>query len=177
MNDKRMLISTGQLQETVARLAEQINTAYAGIDNVTALVALEGAKYFADDLLAKIVVPFERAYIKISSYCGTHSCSTPVINFDDKLPKTLRGKEILIIDDIYDTGRTLSKLLRRLHDCAPRSVKICVLLEKEIDHCEAVAIDFLGAKVPNIFVVGYGMDFNGQYRELPFIAELVFDPI
>jgi hypoxanthine phosphoribosyltransferase len=171
MNIKRVLVSSEALQETVCRLAERINAAYADTDTITALIVLEGARCFAENLLSNIDVPFEQEYIKISTYCGTHSGCTTVIDFDDKLHEKLRGKDILVIDDIYDTGRTLAALLHCLEDCLPRSIKTCVLLEKEIQHCEKIAIDFLGAKVPNVFVVGYGMDFNGQFRELPFIAE------
>ena len=123
-------------------------------------------------MLKKVNGAFTREYIKVSSYCGTSSADTPAIGFNEQLRDKLHAKHILVIDDIYDTGKTLSMLRRRLMNFEPQSVKTCVLLEKEITHSESVMIDFLGMKVPDVFVIGYGMDYNEQYRQLPFIAEL-----
>ena len=173
---ERILINPQQIQEIVAKLAKDISAFYSG-EHITALVLLEGAKYFAEDLLAKIDLPFERENIQISSYCGTASCGTVTIDIDDDLREKLSGKNILIIDDIYDTGKTLSALLRCLESCRPQSIKTCVLLEKEIAHDKKIGIDFPGLKVPDVFVIGYGLDFNGKHRELPFIAELASEHI
>jgi hypoxanthine phosphoribosyltransferase len=173
MNDKHILISAAELQNTVARLAERINAAYADTDNVMALVILEGAKYFARDLLIQLRFPIAIDSLKASSYCnGTQSTGTIQTQPSDALQQKIAGKHILVIDDIYDTGKTLSHLLQWLKSCHPQSIKTCVLLEKEIAHDETISIDFPGLKVPDVFVIGYGMDFDGRYRDLPFIAEL-----
>ena len=173
MDYERILMSEEKLKETVSCLTGQVNTTYANTENVMALVILEGAKYFAADLLDKLSFPVEVEYLKASSYLGgTQSAGAVSIETPDNLPQKIQGKNILVIDDIYDTGRTLSKLLAWIENGHPQSIKTCVLLEKEIPHDEKIAIDFLGIKVPDAFVIGYGLDFNGQHRDLPFIAEL-----
>ena len=178
MEYERILISTKELNQTVTQLAGRINASYANTENVMALVILEGAKYFAADLLEQLSFSVETEYLKASSYLdGTQSCGTVSFETPEDLQQKIQGKNILIIDDIYDTGRTLSSLLEWINDCNPQSVKTCVLLEKEIPHDEDIAIDFLGTTVADAFVIGYGLDFDGQYRELPFIAELASERI
>ena len=169
---RRILISTEALQGLVAAMAERLDAAYAGTPRCLVLVALEGARYFAGDLLSQVNFPVEVAYIKASSYHGTRSTGTVQLANHEALAQTLAGRDILIIDDIYDTGRTLAALLAWVRQHGPRSVKTCVLLEKDIPHAETVDIDFLGTTVEDIFVIGYGLDHNHRYRELPFVAEL-----
>ena len=94
------------------------------------------------------------------------------IDKKDGVREKIRGKNILLIDDIYDTGLTLHRILEWLNDCGPESIRTCVLLEKEIDHAKKINIDFLGTTIENVFAIGYGLDYEGHYRELPFIAEL-----
>jgi hypoxanthine phosphoribosyltransferase len=142
------------------------------LDNCLALVVLDGAKYFAEDLLRQLDWPFEVESIKASSYSGTHSTGRVKTDKKDGIREKVRGKNILLIDDIYDTGLTLSHILEWLNECQPATVKTCVLLEKEIEHTKTVDIDFLGMKIENVFAIGYGLDFEGHYRELPFIGEL-----
>ena len=168
----RILINTEQLQRMVSRLAREICSDYRGADNCLALVMLEGAKYFAQDLLAKLDLPTEVETIKTSSYSGTSSTGTVKIEGKDVLKEKIRGKDILLIDDIYDTGLTLSRTLEWINDCGPNSVRTCVLLEKDIEHAIHIDIDFIGTKIEDVFTVGYGLDFEGQYRELPYIGEL-----
>jgi len=167
----RILINQQQLHTAIERLAGEITSEYSDRPFV-ALTLLEGARYFANDLLEKINIPFEQRFIKISSYHGIHSGDTVNIDVNVEIQQYLRNKDILIIDDIYDTGKTLSRLLEWLEKCSPRSVKTCVLLEKQLPHIRKVPIDFQGMTVEDVFVIGYGMDYNGQYREMPFIAEL-----
>lgn len=169
----RILISAEQLQKVIGNIAERVNAAYANTENCLALVALEGAKYFAADLLSKIEFPIDVEYIKASSYLGgTESTGTVKLANNSELPQKIAGKNILIIDDIYDTGHTLSTLLTWVKDCRPETIQTCVLLEKEISHDKQLKIDFLGTTVEDAFVIGYGLDYKNQYRELPFIAEL-----
>ncbi len=167
-----VLVSDEQLEQIVCGLAEEVSSAYENTDSLLALVLLEGAKYFANDLLSKTDLPFDVEYLKVSSYFGTASTGTVTLEGHDDLPAKVRNKNILVIDDIYDTGHTLSKLLAWLKQCEPQSIKTCVLLEKRIDHDKQVVIDFLGTTIEDVFVIGYGMDYDDQYRELPFIAEL-----
>jgi hypoxanthine phosphoribosyltransferase len=169
---RRILISTEQLEQVVSHLARTIHSAYQGVDNRLALVVLDGAKYFAKDLLAQLDLPFEVESTKAASYSGTNSTGTVTIDKKDGIREKIRGKNILLIDDIYDTGLTLHRILEWLNDCGPESIKTCVLLEKEIEHTQKIDIDFLGMKIENVFAIGYGLDFEGHYRELPFIAEL-----
>jgi hypoxanthine-guanine phosphoribosyltransferase len=128
----------------VSNLARKICSDYRGADNCLALVMLEGAKYFAQDLLAKLDLPIEVETIKASSYSGTSSAGTVKIEGKDALKEKIRGQNILLIDDIYDTGLTLSRTLEWIN----------------------------ATKIEDVFAVGYGLDFEGQYRELPYIGEL-----
>ena len=168
----RILVSTEQLERVVSQLAKNIRLAYQNRDNCLALVMMDGAKYFAEDLLAKLDFPLEVECVKASSYSGINSTGTVKIDKKDTLKGEIRGKNILLIDDIYDTGLTLSRVLKWLNDCQPESIAICVLLEKEIEHTKKINIDFLGMKIEDVFAIGYGLDFEGQYRQLPFIGEL-----
>lgn len=174
--DHRVLLKQEELRNVIERLAKDISVCYSG-KHITALVLLEGAKYFAQDLLAEIDVPFDVEFLKVSSYLGTVSGGTVSLDVDETIAERLRGKDVLVIDDIFDTGRTLYHLLNWIEDSRPASVKTCVLLEKDIAHDAEVRIDFSGLTVPDVFVIGYGMDFDGQYRELPFIAELASERI
>ena len=169
----RILITEEQLQHITTALSQKLNTAYANTENCLALVILEGAKYFAKDLFDKIEFPIDVEYVKASSYLGgTHSTGEVSLESNDDLPQKIAGKNILIIDDIYDTGHTLSKLMVWIQNCHPADVKTCILLEKEIPHDQTAEIDFLGTTIEDAFVIGYGLDYDNQYRELPFIAEL-----
>lgn len=169
----RILISREQLKQIVDTMACRVNAVYAEKENCLALVILEGAKYFAADLLKEIDFPLDVEFVKASSYLGgTESTGTVNLENADALPQKIAGKHVLIIDDIYDTGRTLSKLVKWAKDCGAADVKTCILLEKEITHDVELDIDFLGTTVEDVFVIGYGLDYNHQHRELPFIAEL-----
>ena len=129
----RILISTEQLEQVVSDLAQKINPAYLDMNNCLALVIGDGAKYFAEDLLEKLDFPLEVECVKASSYSGINSTGTVTIDKRDTLKEKIRGKNILLIDDIYDTGLTLSHILEWINDCRPESVRTCVLLEKEIE--------------------------------------------
>ena len=168
----RILVSTEQLEQVVSHLARKVRSTYQNMDNCLALVIGDGAKYFAEDLLAKLDFPLEVECVKASSYSGINSTGTVTIDEKNALRGKICGKNILLIDDIYDTGLTLSRILEWLNDCQPESIATCVLLEKEIEHTKKINIDFLGMKIEDVFAIGYGLDFEGQYRELPFIGEL-----
>ena len=168
----RILVSAEQLEEVVSDLARNIQAVHQNMDNCLALIIGDGAKYFAEDLLAKLDFPLEVEHIKASSYSGTNSTGTVKTNKNDTLKEKIRNKNILLIDDIYDTGVTLSHILEWLNTCQSTNITTCVLLEKEVEHTKKIDIDFLGMKIEDVFAIGYGLDFEGQYRKLPFIGEL-----
>jgi hypoxanthine phosphoribosyltransferase len=168
----RILISAERLAQTVERLASELNTAYTNGRTVVALVILEGARIFARDLLTCVRFPVQIEYLSASSYRGTQSAGTVQLRGHLELAEKLRGRQVLLIDDIYDTGLTLAAVQEWVRTCAPADLKTCVLLEKEIRHAKQVPIDFLGLTIEDCFVIGYGLDYEGRFRDLPFIAAL-----
>jgi hypoxanthine phosphoribosyltransferase len=168
----RILLNPEQLSQIVSRLAKEISATYHDTDDCLALVVLEGARYFANDLLKQANFSMDTEYIKASSYSGTRSTGNVTIDRQDSLKAKIRGKNILLIDDIYDTGLTLSRILEWLRNCGAESIKTCVLLEKQINHKKDIKLDFVGTAIEDEFLIGYGLDFEGQYRDLPFIGVL-----
>ena len=169
----RILISTQQIQQTVALLARQIEQVYTEDEEVVALVVLEGARQFAEDLLNEVRHPITMRYIRASSYHGgTKSTGQVELDSIESLANEIAGKQVLVIDDIYDTGLTLSVILKRLSCYGAAEVRTCVLLVKQAAHERPVAIDFAGMDIEDAFVIGYGLDYEGRYRDLPFIAVL-----
>jgi hypoxanthine phosphoribosyltransferase len=166
----QILLTESAISSRIANLAEQIRTIYTDSNKVTVLVLLNGAKRFADELFKRINDDkFRLRYLKASSYDGAESDGKVIIT---GRVGDVTGQEVLIVDDIYDSGLTISEVLKRVKQARPYRIKTCLLLEKQTRHKERVVIDFKAAMVPDCFVVGFGLDFNGQYRELPFIAEL-----
>lgn len=173
---ERILVSPEQLAQTVERLASELNAAYAEAESVSALVILEGARIFASDLLWQVRFPVQVEYLNASSYRGTtQSSGTVRLQGHLKLADKLRGRKVLLIDDIYDTGLTLAAVQEWLGTCGPADVKTCVLLEKKIPHQKPASIDFLGLTIEDCFVIGYGLDYQGRFRDLPFIAALALE--
>ncbi len=165
-----VLISENEIGRHVGEIAARVDAAYAGSADVVGLVLLEGARPFAHDLAAAMQVPLELQMLKVSSYEGTSS--TGCVEILGEISDSIRGRDVLVIDDIYDTGRTLAKLLEAVGEFGPRSVRTCVLLEKRHEHQVPVTLDFVGPLVPNVFVVGYGLDYEQDYRELPYVGKL-----
>ncbi len=165
----RILLTEPELAARVANLAEQIKTAYADTSKVIVLVLLNGAKRFTKDLFGLINdEKFQLRYLTVNSYSGCKS-NGKVTTGDIG---NVAGQEVLITDDIYDSGLTISEVLKKVKQAQPNRIRTCLLLEKQTTHKEHVKIDFKAAVVPDCFVVGYGLDYDGQYRELPFVAEL-----
>ncbi|MEJ5258560.1 MAG: hypoxanthine phosphoribosyltransferase [Anaerohalosphaeraceae bacterium] len=170
---ERILVSAEQLAHTVERLASELNAAFTDTDEVLALVILEGARIFASDLLGQVRFPVQVEYLSASSYRGTTQSSGSVrLKGHLELADKLCGRKVLLIDDIYDTGLTLAAVQEWLGTCGPADVKTCVLLEKQIAHTKQIPIDFLGLTIEDCFVIGYGLDYQGRFRDLPFIAVL-----
>ncbi len=134
------------------------------------VAVLNGTIMFLADLIRHLSLPLRLDFIGISSYgLGTESGE---MVFTKELRLDVRGRDVLLVDDILDTGKTLSRVLAKLHELKPRRIKTCVLLEKADRRVEEVRADYVGFSIPNCFVVGYGLDFAERYRNLPFVGVL-----
>jgi hypoxanthine phosphoribosyltransferase len=165
------LYSAQQLNEAIASVAQRINRCYAPSTQLSVVVLLQGALPFARALLPLITLPLERLELRASSYHGTTS-SKGVVELAALSREQIEGREVLLVDDIYDSGRTLRAVSEYLHTLRPATLRSCVLLEKRREHEIAMVPDFVGLEVADTFLVGFGLDYQGKYRELDFVAEL-----
>ena len=165
-----ILIEEATLQARIAELGEEISADYAGRD-LLLLGVLKGAVFFMSDLMRHLTVPCEIDFMAISSY-GAGVDSSGVVRILKDLDVSIEGRNVLVVEDIIDSGLTLSYLLRNLEAREPASLEICALLTKperrEID----VPVRYIGFEIPNRFVIGYGLDFAERYRNLPYVAVL-----
>ena len=168
------LLSAAQIAARVQALGEQISRDFAGRP-LTVIGVLHGSVIFVADLMRAISVPHQLGFVLASSYPGPATTPGPLKLQLDTLPD-LAGRSVLLVDDILDTGRTLSALTDRLRERRPAEVRTAVLLWKTDRTETAIAPDYVGFEIPNRFVVGYGLDFNGDYRHLPFIGTLDEEP-
>jgi len=157
------------IQIEVERIASELNTNYAD-KNPLFIAILNGSFMFASDLFKLIKVPAEICFIKLASYKGTQSTGQVITAIG--LDRDLFERDVVIIEDIVDTGKTLTAFLPQLEHQQPRSLKICSLLHKKAATTYPVQIDYLGFEIPNLFVVGYGLDYNGFGRNLNKIMQL-----
>jgi hypoxanthine phosphoribosyltransferase len=165
-----ILLSEEAVQRRVRELGEQITRDYQGRPLVLICV-LKGAVAFFVDLVRAVSLPVHMDFIAISSY-GASTRSSGVVRFLKDLDAPIEGKDVLIVEDIIDTGLTLRYILDNLTTRQPASVKICGLLLKDRERREEIDIDYLGFHIPDRFVVGYGLDFAERYRNLPYIGVL-----
>ena len=166
----RVLISQEDLEARVTELAADIDRDYAGTDRLVCVGVLKGSVFFMVDLLKKLTVPLAIDFFQTASYGASTSPGEVRIRKDIDLP--IRGKDVLLIEDIVDTGYTLRTILDLLRFRGARSVKLCALLDKAEAREVEVQIDYRGFRIEPLFVVGYGLDFNERYRNLPYIAVL-----
>ncbi len=167
---KEILISEEQLKQRVIELAEQINNDYKG--KIPYLVCiLRGAIVFLSDLMKNLNVPHKIDFIALSSYGGTTE-SSGIIRFIKDLRVNIHNHDVILIEDIIDTGLTLQNLLQVLELRHPNSLKTCVLLDKKARRKVDISADYIGFEIPDEFVVGYGLDYYELYRNLPFIGIL-----
>jgi hypoxanthine phosphoribosyltransferase len=166
------LIDRDRLQRRVAELGEEVSADYAGRDLLLVGV-LKGAVFFMADLMRHLTIPCEIDFMAISSY-GDSTDSSGVVRILKDLDINIEGRDVLVVEDIIDSGLTLSYLMRNLEAREPASLEICALLTKperrEID----VPVRYVGFEIPNRFVIGYGLDFAERYRNLPYVG--VLDP-
>ncbi len=166
----KILISEAKLQDRVKELGAQISADYAGKDLLLVCV-LKGGVLFLSDLLRAINIPVSIDFMATSSY-GASTTASGVVRIIKDLDTPLEGRNVLIIEDIIDTGHTLDYLVRILNERKPASLRVCTLLNKperrEID----IQVDYIGFDIPNEFVVGYGLDYGEKYRNLPYVGVL-----
>ena len=166
-----ILVSEEQLKTRVAELGTQISKDYAG-KNLLLVSILKGSVVFMADLMRAVSIPCGIDFMVVSSYGGANTSSTGLVKIIKDLDVSVKGRNILIVEDIIDTGRTLASLVELLKSRDAASVKICTLLDKPDRRVKTVEPDYVGFEVPNEFVVGYGLDFQGHYRNLPYVGIL-----
>lgn len=166
----KILFSREELLKRIAELGEDITRDYQG-KNLLVLAILKGAVPFMADLIHQIKIPLTYDFMAVSSY-GASTTSSGVVRILKDLERSVEGVHILIVEDIVDTGLTLKYLKENLTARNPESVKIVTLLDKPDRRKVDVELDYNGFKIPDEFVVGYGLDFNEQYRNLPYIGIL-----
>ena len=164
-----VLVSEAQIARRVNTLAREIERDFAGRD-VVIVALLTGTVVFLADLLRRLSLPVRLDFIGVSSYRG--GTKSAELIFTKELRLEVRGRDVLLVDDILDTGRTLTQVLPKLRKLRPRRIKVCVLLEKQGRRTEKIAADYVGFSVPDEFVIGYGLDYAERYRNLPFIGVL-----
>ena len=172
MNDdiRAVLVSEQQLKDKVAQLGAQISQDYAGKDLVLVSI-LKGAVVFMADLMRAVTIPCSIDFMVVSSY-GAGTTTTGLVKIIKDLDSDLSGKDVLIVEDILDTGVTLSNLVPMLKMRDPNSVRICAILDKPSRRRADIQADYIGFQVPDEFVVGYGLDYDEKYRNLPYVGGL-----
>ncbi len=165
-----VLITPNRLQERIAELGSKITEDYAGKTPVL-IGVLKGAVMFMVDLSRRIDLPVEIDFMAVSSY-GSSTQSLGVVRILKDLDRAIDGRDVLIVEDIVDTGLTLAYLVDNLRDRCPASLRICALLRKRKARDVGPPIDYLGFEIPDRFVVGYGLDYAERYRNLPYVGVL-----
>jgi hypoxanthine phosphoribosyltransferase len=166
---ERILITDGQIAQRIRGMSRDIMRDFAGREMVVVSL-LNGTVMFLGDLIRNLALPLRLDFIGVSSYgAGTESGD---LVFTKELRLDVRGRDVLLVDDILDTGKTLYRVLGKIRALKPRRIKTCVLLNKAARRVEAVEADYVGFEIPDFFVVGYGLDFAERYRNLPFVGVL-----
>lgn len=165
----RVLIQEEAIRKRVRALAAQIEKDYRGRDLVM-VALLNGTVMFLADLIRHLRLPLRLDFIGVSSY-GAGTSSGELV-FTKELRLDVKGRDVLLVDDILDTGRTLKRVSETVRALKPRTLKACVFLNKEARRIEKVTADYIGFDIPDYFVVGYGLDFAERYRNLPFVGVL-----
>lgn len=166
-----ILVSEEQLQAKVAELGAQISADYEGRDLLLVSI-LKGAVVFMADLMRAVTIPCAVDFMVVSSYGGANTSSTGLVKIIKDLDQDLSGKDVLIVEDILDTGITLSHLMPMLQMRKPNSLRLCTILSKPSRRKADIEPDYCGFEVPDEFVVGYGLDYDEKYRNLPYVGVL-----
>lgn len=166
-----ILVSEEQLQAKVAELGAKISADYEGKDLLLVSI-LKGAVVFMADLMRAVSIPCGIDFMVVSSYGGANTSSTGLVKIIKDLDQDLSGKDVLIVEDILDTGITLSHLMPMLQMRKPNSLRLCTILSKPSRRKADIEPDYCGFEVPDEFVVGYGLDYDEKYRNLPYVGVL-----
>ena len=167
----KILLTEEQIRQRILELGEELTREYAD-KNPVIVGVLKGVVVFYADMIRQIKVPCQLDFMTISSYKGTESTGETVVKQD--ISADIRGRHVLILEDIYDTGNSLSFTYRHLQSMEPASIKICTLLDKPERRKPGITLkaDYVGFTIPNEFVVGYGLDYDEKYRNLPYVGIL-----
>jgi hypoxanthine phosphoribosyltransferase len=169
--EKRLVFSSDEIARQVERLAQEISKDYRGAD-VVVVGILKGVFIFLADLVRRLTIPVEIDFVRLASYgAGTTSSGTVRLTHDVEL--SLEGRDVLIVEDIVDSGLTLAFLREHLSSRKPRSLRVCALIDKRERRAAAVSLDYVGLHLDRGFIVGYGLDCKECYRYLPAIYELI----
>lgn len=169
----RVLLSEEEVDKRISELGAQISKDYAG-KSVHMICVLKGGVFFLCELAKRVTVPVTLDFMSVSSYGGGTE-SSGIIKINKDLDESIEGKNVLIVEDIIDSGRTLSRLVSLLQQRNPESIRLCTLLDKpERRVVKDVVVDYPGFNIPDAFVVGYGLDYDQRYRNLPYIGVVEF---
>lgn len=172
MENLKVLLTQEQIQKRVAELGKQITADYKGKSPVMVCM-LKGAVYFFTDLSRAVDLELMIDFARLSSY--KNGTTSGVMELISNITANVKDKDVLIVEDIVDSGKTLSYFIKLINEKNPASIRICALLDKKERREADINVDYVGFDIPNSFVVGYGLDYAERFRELPFIAEVV-DP-
>ncbi len=164
----RVLVDEESVDKRIAELGAQISKDYEGKE-VHLICVLKGGVFFMCELAKRITVPVSMDFMSVSSY-GNDTKSSGIVKIVKDLDETIKGKDVLVVEDIVDSGRTLSYLLDNLKSRQPASMRLCTLLDKPERRVIPVNVDYTGFQIPDEFVVGYGLDYAQKYRNLPYIG-------
>jgi hypoxanthine phosphoribosyltransferase len=167
---KEVLITPAQLQERVEQIGDAINRDYLGRDLLLVGV-LKGVLFFMADLLREVKIPVEVDFLGVSSY-SSESRNNGMVRLEKDLETSIEGRHVLFVEDVIDTGLTLNYLLRTLRARQPASLEVCVLFNKPKNRLIDIPLRYVGFELPDRFVVGYGLDYQEKYRNLPFVSLL-----
>lgn len=168
-----VLLSEKDVDARISEIGAQISVDYAG-RSVHLICVLKGGSFFMCELAKRITVPVSLDFMSVSSY-GGNTESSGEITIKKDLDESIKGKDVLVVEDIVDSGRTLSCLLKMLREREPASLRLCTLLDKPERRVINVNVDYTGFRIPDKFVVGYGLDYDQKYRNLPYIGVVEFD--
>lgn len=169
----RVLLSEEEVDARIKEIGQQISKDYEG-KQVHLVCVLKGGSFFMCELAKRITVPVSLDFMSVSSY-GSDTKSSGVVKIVKDLDESVKDKDVLVVEDIVDSGRTLSYLMELLRDRGPRSLHLCTLLDKPERRVVDVKVDYTGFHIPDEFVVGYGLDYDQRYRNLPYIGIVEFD--
>ena len=169
----RVLLSEEEVDARIKAIGEQISKDYEGKE-VHLICVLKGGSFFMCELAKRITVPVSFDFMSVSSY-GSDTKSSGVVKIVKDLDESIHGKDVIVIEDIVDSGRTLSYLMEMLRDRGPKSLRLCTLLDKPDRRVMPIEVDYTGFEIPDEFVVGYGLDYAQRYRNLPYIGVVELD--